>query len=628
MKFRSDIEGLRALAVLLVLLVHAFPKSLPNGFIGVDIFFVISGYLITGILLREIREQQFSVLDFYIRRINRIFPALALVLAFSIGLGLLTLYPNELTSLGRSIAAGAGFIANLNFYAEAGYWDTASKLKPLLHLWSLGVEEQFYLIWPLALWIAWRRKWTFTIVCAGLLAVSLIANLVVTPIEQAAAFYLPFTRFWELLAGGWLACRMNNAAGDQRNRLGTPLGIVGAGLIAASLAIPMPPEKFPGAYAIGPVLGTVLLIAAGQQALVNCTLLSNRITAYFGAISYPLYLWHWPLLVFARLADNGTLTSRSRNLAVLASIVLASATYHLVENPIRHGRWRRGATAAVLLALVVALGTGGLGLYLHFGKQLQKTHNQPLETYARPEVTLTRKVALLGDSNAGHFSYGLSLLYGDRLVTIASPGWPYLAGTDFRQDYVRHPDHTGTPALTEEALSRLSGDPEIDVVIISNAFTLYFQSDSLRSTASTIPGETAAQAYSAGLKRTTQRLVAAGKRVVFVKAVPTFKVASTFACEVTPPPLRNQHADQCSRPLAEVRAERDEFNRVVAEALSGITHVAVFDTVDELCDADACHIIRDGNVMYADPGHFSTAGSQLMGAALARAVEALRQRED
>jgi peptidoglycan/LPS O-acetylase OafA/YrhL len=174
---RDDIDGLRALAVCLVLLVHSFPQYMPKGFIGVDIFFVISGFLITGILVRELHEGRFSLWSFYTRRVNRIFPALILVLVACVGFGWLALYADEFKLLGRSVAAGSGFAANSNFFLETGYWDVASKLKPLLHLWSLGVEEQFYLAWPLLLWAAWMLGLNIAIVLAALVTGSLAWNL-------------------------------------------------------------------------------------------------------------------------------------------------------------------------------------------------------------------------------------------------------------------------------------------------------------------------------------------------------------------------------------------------------------------------------------------------------------------
>src|SRR5258707_4444828 len=193
LSYRPDIDGLRAVAVTLVILVHAFPSAMHSGFIGVDIFFVISGFVITGILLTQLKDGSFSLKDFYIRRVNRICPALIALLGACIAFGWISLYANEFRLLGRSVATGAGFMANINYYFESGYWDIAAKLKPLLHLWSLGVEEQFYLVWPLLLWAAWSwRRQNVAIVLVGITVLSFACNLWLTRIDQLAAFYLPF----------------------------------------------------------------------------------------------------------------------------------------------------------------------------------------------------------------------------------------------------------------------------------------------------------------------------------------------------------------------------------------------------------------------------------------------------
>src|SRR5688572_242044 len=203
--YRPDVDGLRAVAVLAVLAFHAFPNVAPGGFAGVDVFFVISGFLISGIILGDLERGRFSFADFYWRRIRRIFPALVLVLAGCLGLGWLVLLPHEYAQLGKHVVAGAGFIANLAFWHEAGYFDSSAELKPLLHLWSLGVEEQYYLVWPLALFLfrRWPRAMLGMIIGVG--AVSFAANLWLVELRPNAAFYLPMTRFWELLVGSALA---------------------------------------------------------------------------------------------------------------------------------------------------------------------------------------------------------------------------------------------------------------------------------------------------------------------------------------------------------------------------------------------------------------------------------------
>jgi peptidoglycan/LPS O-acetylase OafA/YrhL len=631
-KYRPDIDGIRAIAVLMVLVVHAYPASLPNGFVGVDLFFVISGYLITSILCRELTQGSFSIRDFYVRRINRIFPALLLVLIFCLFIGPWILYPTEFGSLSKSAFFSTLFAANVHFYLESGYWDVASKLKPLLHLWSLGVEEQFYLLWPLILLATIRTKRSLVAVCLAVIFLSLTVNLVITSKNQPAAFYLPFGRFWELSAGGLLACiqwTRNSMTGKSRPGTGVDPRLrsgavwLGIGLLLATQFFPINPGKFPGSYAIVVVFGAVLILLAGPDAWLNRKVLSSPAMVYVGKLSYPLYLWHWPLLVFGRLLGDGHLSSSHRNTAVLASVVLAAFTYHGVERQLLRRVSRKGVLASVLGVLMAITGLlAYLGLSGLLTPSAASRINAPLDSYEKPNIVSHGKVHLLGDSNAGHFHYGLSLLYGDRVEVTAVPGWPYLDGVKYRDDFTPHYEHKGSPELTERALQRIEADAEIRLVILSTAYLMYFPSDNLRSVESVVPMETSAQAYEKGLRRTIKRLLAKDKKVLLVKSVPTYPMLSTvMACssEVRPP-LRLRPTS-CERPRKLVETERREYDAMVARVINGLDGVSVYDTLNDLCDSQICYVNRNGVQMYIDSGHFTTAGSQIMGAALGRLVE-------
>jgi peptidoglycan/LPS O-acetylase OafA/YrhL/lysophospholipase L1-like esterase len=627
--YRPDIDGMRAIAVLMVLAVHAFPARVPNGFVGVDIFFVISGYLITSILLRELSAHAFSIRNFYVRRINRIFPALAVVLLFCLATGPFVMYPSEYAQMGKSAMASALFVANINFYLETGYWDINSKLKPLLHIWSLGVEEQFYLLWPLILWGVARAKKSAVSVSLAVIFATLCVNLVWTFQNQPAAFYLPLGRFWELACGGLLACiqRDGQVAQGRDGTFGSSggarqvLGIGGLTLLAVTQVVPLQVDAFPGFYAVVVVGAATLLVLAGPQAWVNRRLLAHPVMVYMGKISYPLYLWHWPLLVFARLLGDGQWSHSHRNLALAGSMVMAVLTHHAVERPLA-GVSRRNVLALALAALMAVVGALSGLAYMGRLPVAQAYPNAPLQTYDKPVVRSQGKIILLGDSNAGHFSYGLSLLYGERLTTIATPGWPYLDGVRYREGYVPHREHQGSPALTEDALRRIETDDAVRLVILSNAHLMYLPSDNLRSVGGS-SGETVAQAYEAGMRRTLERLRRSGKAVVLVKAVPTYPMLSAVTACTTDvrPVLRRQPAD-CQRARVTVDAERAGYDALITRVLQGLEGVRVFDTLEELCDAQYCYVSRDGIQMYIDSGHFTTAGSQLMGAALARQVEA------
>ncbi|MGZ8255818.1 MAG: acyltransferase family protein, partial [Burkholderiaceae bacterium] len=374
--YRADIDGLRAVAVAVVVVYHAFPLMLPGGFVGVDVFFVISGYLISGIILGALGEGRFSFAHFYARRMRRIFPALAVVLAAVSIAGWFVLYADDYQRLGRHVAAGAAFASNFVLWRESSYFDTAVELKPLLHLWSLGIEEQFYLVWPLLLVLASRVRLGqrgSSGVGRGPLAMTLLigtASFLVAiwtvRIDRTPAFYAPWTRFWELLAGATLACieadaELRNLVARLTARpwVSNVLAVAGTLMIAAGVMLIHSTRVFPGLWVLLPVAGTFFLLVAGDKAFINRRVLSLRPVVWVGLISYPLYLWHWPLLSFARVMTAGTPRVLVRLGLVAASVVLAWLTYRLIEWPVRFGT-RRRTVVPILATSMVALFAFGL----------------------------------------------------------------------------------------------------------------------------------------------------------------------------------------------------------------------------------------------------------------------------
>jgi peptidoglycan/LPS O-acetylase OafA/YrhL len=356
-RYRPDIDGLRAIAVLLVVGFHAFPEAVPGGFIGVDIFFVISGFLITGIIARELGQQHFGLLEFYARRIRRIFPALIVVLSATLVVGWLWLLPEAYAQLSGDVFASAAFVSNVALWLQSGYFDIESGKKPLLHLWSLGIEEQFYLFWPLILLLAVRLRLSLLAVAAVIGLVSFALNVALIGPDPVATFYLPFTRAWELLAGGVLACgwsriRHTPVASNWRAAIGLLLIAIAAGALDSRSA-------FPGWWALLPVAGAALMLSAPMA--WGCRhLLASTAMVRIGLISYPLYLWHWPLLVFSGIIKFAPLTLLERALIVALSFVLAWLTYRLIEIPFRFGRPTRRRTVALCSGMALVALAGGV----------------------------------------------------------------------------------------------------------------------------------------------------------------------------------------------------------------------------------------------------------------------------
>jgi peptidoglycan/LPS O-acetylase OafA/YrhL len=345
LKYSPDIDGLRAIAVLGVVIFHAFPKALPGGFIGVDIFFVISGYLISGILYKGHNTGNFSFKEFYSRRVRRIFPSLITVLLLCLGYGWLILLPDEYERLGRHVASGTLFIQNFVFWQESGYFDTASNLKPMLHLWSLAVEEQFYILFPPILFLVWKRKWPLVLV------------LTITPY-----------RAWEFLGGSLLAWWHFNRGSQPPGGDGEPwsrqsLSLGGVVILGLGMAFIHKGDPYPGWRALAPVAGTLLIIHAGGSAWVNRCLLSHPAIVWIGLISYPLYLFHWPALSFVHIVKDSKPHDITIWSALAVAFVLTVITYYFIERPIRYSRSPR--VVALLSAAFII--TGIIAMLVSYG---------------------------------------------------------------------------------------------------------------------------------------------------------------------------------------------------------------------------------------------------------------------
>jgi peptidoglycan/LPS O-acetylase OafA/YrhL len=462
--YRPDIDGLRAVAVLAVVAYHAKPWILPGGFVGVDVFFVISGFLISGIILQRLRTGTFSFADFYARRIRRIFPALSLVLLACLVVGWVVLLPRELLDLGGDTAAGAGFVANIRFWNQTSYFGPDVTGKPLLHLWSLGIEEQYYLVWPLLLSGLWRTRFRLVPIVAALVG-SFALNVYYSTADARAAFYSPAARLWELLLGSIIAyvtlthgepvsvmMKLGKAADAPGDAVLTAhvreaCAWAGIGMIAVAFAAIRTTSVFPGWWVLLPTVGTALLICAGPDTWINRSILSDKSMVGVGLISYPLYLWHWPVLALIRIRYPDVSYS-VKFLALFGALIAAYLTFRFMERPVRRAG---GARAVVVLCVVQALllGTGLLiywkngfperGDAVHrrinavsltaaemdesyaegtcFLKLKQQPDEFPRTCYEAPAGAAGRPHLLLwGDSFAAHLLPGLQQVLGDSMT--------------------------------------------------------------------------------------------------------------------------------------------------------------------------------------------------------------------
>lgn len=359
--YRRELDGIRAIAVLTVLLFHAGFRAFPGGFVGVDIFFVLSGYLITSIISEETRSGAFSFKAFYERRVRRLLPPLVPVLLLSTAAGFILLGNKQFIEMTESLLASLGLASNWYFLSSVGYFDGPGEFTPLLHMWSLSIEEQFYLVFPCLLVLTrhWKRQWLL-LACGVLLLLSIgLSEMLLLVNQKDAAFYNSFGRFWELLLGAFVALAKWS---EPRCRLANLLELIGISMIFAGVLLYAPTTSFPGIFALLPTVGTALLIVAAGRGHIVSPLLKSKAVVAVGLISYALYLWHWPIIVFFRIVNPGA-GPKAMSIALGATFLLATASYFLIETPIRRKRiftsrrvvYASAATTIAMMAIVAAV---------------------------------------------------------------------------------------------------------------------------------------------------------------------------------------------------------------------------------------------------------------------------------
>ncbi|HEV8108764.1 MAG TPA: acyltransferase family protein [Burkholderiales bacterium] len=615
--YRPDVDGLRAIAVLAVVAFHAFPGAAPGGFAGVDVFFVISGFLISSIIFDDLKGGRFSFAGFYWRRVRRIFPALVLVLAACLALGWLLMLPDEYAVLGKHVAAGAGFASNIVLWREAGYFDTTADLKPLLHLWSLGVEEQYYLVWPLLLFLFRGRRAQMLGMIATIAALSFAANIWLTLYKPGAAFFLPVGRFWELLAGSLLAYfhHYGRLPGAHRN----VKAVLGAAMIAAAFALLDAKRAFPGWWALLPVLGTVLLIWAGPAAWLNRRVLSQPALVFVGLVSYPLYLWHWPLLSYARIAHDGEAPAAVRLALCALSLLLAWLTYELVEKKVRFPKVpaiRRVAVPA-LAASMAALGVAGV-LALQSRLLPQSAALAPVREissafndweYGGDRVIVGdsgKTVLFFGDSHMQHYWPRIEKLLTEHaaaprntIILKTSGGCAPMPGIERKR--LRCSQFV-------DAGFGLARQPEIDTVVIAASWVGMIQRGDYYRVGDpeqeplqflTPQTEWVLQGFQAALAE----LTAAGKHVVLILSSPRGSVLdpkSVIDREAMTVQVRGALVPLPRSELAALTAPIDGRLRRIAKAV----HASVIDPADWLCSPKLCPSVDElGRPLYKDESH-------------------------
>jgi peptidoglycan/LPS O-acetylase OafA/YrhL len=615
--YRPDIDGLRALAVLSVVLFHFFPEALTGGYVGVDIFFVISGFLITRGIVQQIQLGDFSFIDFYSRRARRIFPSLIVILLFSLGVGALVFFTDEYQSLGRHVFSGAFFISNLTLWYEIGYFDVLAEFKPLLHLWSLGIEEQFYILWPIFLLLAYKLKISLKPFTLALFFLSLMFCSFSLHSSHSFGFYNPLARFWELLAGAYLGQLSLDRKKLVPDSWSQPLSYLSLSLLILPLFLLDKKSAFPGYWALLPVLGAVTLIAS-ENSRLNQSLFSKPFMVFFGKISYPLYLWHWIFLAYANVIRSSAPPNMGYRLSIILPMIgLSWLTYRYVETPLRKNR-----RAALPLTLTL-FAIGFFGLWVDFNEglprrpiaiiQSKNDFNFPPEF--RHECLIDHspssdwcndgnisgeinkaEVVLVGDSFATSFSKMLEPMAKDDKFSYFQYGkgqCPILL--NFGPEYCRH----GSRAFFE----KLAESPKVQTLIFASNWAAYTEGKDFHW----VNYQSTPEEFKEAFSKTLSHVLNMGKRVVLILEPPVG--TQPKKC------LRYKALglkSTCDVSLAERTPAINKKNSILNDLLKLSPEVKTFDPVSYFCEQGVCQVYHEEESLYIDSSHLSAHGAHYL----------------
>jgi peptidoglycan/LPS O-acetylase OafA/YrhL len=623
--------------VLSVIAYHLAPHRIRGGFVGVDIFFVISGFLISSIIYQELESGSFSIVGFYVRRIRRIYPALFVVLVFVCLAGWFILLPSDFVLLGKQIVGGSAFVANFVLWQQSGYFAQEATQQPLLHLWSLGVEEQFYLVFPLICLIFCRAKsrWSLPAAFLAIALASMAVNVALVTKYSDAIFFLPFSRLWELFLGAGLSLvRMRNhkieSAGPRSSLCRSCIGFLGIGMLSGAILGINQSDRFPGWWALLPTIGTALLIAAGPSSWLNRSILSRDPAVLVGLISYPLYLWHWPILSFIETVNREWMLNLPKLLrystVLIASFALAYLTYRCVELPIRQVKQKERRLRGALWLLGCIATTGAFGVFVivtggfparwpaailaldHDFRAQEGEATRYGACFLRPDQSASSFSDNCLDPALGHAGPQLVFFWGDSHAADLLPGFRSLQ----TRTGVRLAQYTASscePILGQQVpwrpLCRSINDAVIgririvepDVVIMSADWDIWELNHD-----PTVDDK---------LQKTIELVRAAGvRRVVVVGSAPFWsdRVPALLVREIR----RSSTGSVPNRLSRRYLTDHDDTVLMATAEKGGAIFVSIFD---KLCNQSSCLVTTGdqwGDLLTYDSAHFTEHGSTIV----------------
>jgi peptidoglycan/LPS O-acetylase OafA/YrhL len=677
MRYCKYIDGLRAMAIMAVVLCHIFPLHLRGGFVGVDIFFVISGYLISSILFRHFETDTFCLYTFYTRRIKRIFPSLITVLIAVLVLGWFVFTSVEYVALSKHTRASVLFISNFVLAKEAGYFDLNSHLKPLLHLWSLSIEEQFYIVWPVLLYYTYKNGINIISLSLALMALSFCFGLKVLNIDATKAFYFPWCRCWELLSGSLLAyftlnktkifhdiakvltrwCNVilyRDLTSYHQGTLQDVAAVLGFMINLTSMVLLSSASVFPGWNAVWPVIGSMLIIAAGEDAYINRKILSNKLCVGIGRISYPLYLWHYPLISLWYILEGHNPGQMAGFAILMVSFVFAWLTYRFIEQPIRSSSGSK-FTILILVILIGLIGLGAHNIVVNEGCPLRKANwdgmsslpgddqnflglsiacSAPFGKLEKKELSALNcfsnsskpRFLVIGDSHALSFSYYAMLSNKLDMAVVELSSHPaFLGYVSYGVDQKKEQRVKELALYNQSIEGLLHSWHSIEYVVLVSRGPVYFTGkgfgieeqnpnigdwrlESIIQNAKTVSNQ---EAFVEGYSNMARWLISKGKKVIFAADFPELGVEPQ-SCVSRSLSFSKKKASACLLQRSVVDERQRLYRELIMDVQRQVPSILVYDPTSAFCDQDICYGKRDNIIYYGDDDHLNQNGSGVL----------------
>ena len=636
-KYRAEIDGLRALAVIPVILYHAGFKLFSGGYVGVDVFFVISGYLITTIILAELEAGTFSLIHFWERRVRRILPALFVVMFACFIAAWIFYYPQDMKQFSKSLVAVSAFSSNIFFWLTNGYFDAGTELKPLIHTWSLAVEEQYYVLFPLFLMFTWKLGKSLMV---GLLAVLFLISfngsqwLSVT--LPSFNFYMLPTRVWELLIGAFIAYYFaNKDLNKLNNNIGQIGSLIGFLLIMYSTFAYDNQTPFPSVYTLAPTLGAALIIIFATHITVVGKLLGSKLFVAIGLISYSAYLWHQPMFAFARELNLHEPSMYLMSALAVLSFAIAYLSWKYVERPFRN-KHRFTQKQVFIFAIVGTIFFIGLGYKgwksfgyefrlpekerdnILFGSPSIFTGSPNFDSSCRDLLGMSKangeicvatsktpKILFAGDSHAMALFksiYGNEVPIDDTLLIAESgcPLYPNLVNSKKKQDTCQ--------SISDTILSTSLAHNSIKTVVLVNIMpTLNEGKSGFKFNEKVLNNR---EAFELGIDYMINKLLNMNKKVIYVMDVPRLKYHPRTCLQRLP--LRTQLHSDCHYTTLDYKNERKNYMNEIIKLKKKYPNLAVVDPLNIFCDNKNCKLLYNNKSLYYDLTHISVYGSKLL----------------